>query len=318
MKAYYDDDEDYADALSAAHARGGWRATVSIWIGAGVALALIAGLVLWSWQLATREPGEVPLIRAAVSPAKERPADPGGAGTPHQDVRAFDAALGQGGAAPQVVLAPPAPAPTAEDTAMGRLAPQAGGASPDVVAAVVGGVEEVDERAPPAAAMPGPSPLIEAEQALIEESLRRVLTDQGTVGPVPPVGATSEQAPPYSPAIRGKPGDLAARVAAAAATATDAEATLREQAATSQIQVQLGAFPERGEVDREWQRIYQANRDILSGRTLAVQQTTSGGTVYFRLRVGPFRDGHEANTVCQALKARGQDCLVAINTDRRG
>jgi len=317
MRAYYDDEEDYADALSAAHARGGWRASLSIWIGAAVALVLIAGLVFWSWQLATRAPGEVPLIRAAVSPAKERPSDPGGADTPHQDKRAFDAALGQGETAPRVALAPPSPSPTAEDLAMGRLAPSAGsGSSPDVVAAVVGGVEEIDERAPLVADAPGPNPLIEAEQALIEESLRRVLADAAPGEPVPPVGASSDQAPPYSPAVRGKPRDLAARMASA--STVDADAELRENAATSQIQVQLGAFPDRGEVDREWTRIFQSNRDILAGRALAVQQTTSGGTVYFRLRVGPFRDGHEANTVCQALKARGQDCLVAINTDRRG
>ncbi|MBK0398402.1 SPOR domain-containing protein [Limibaculum sp. M0105] len=317
MKAYYDDEEDYADALSAAHARGGWRASLSIWAGAAVALALVVGLVYWSWGLATRAPDEVPLIRASASPAKERPADPGGADTPHQNVRAFDAALGQGETAPQVALAPPAPSPTSEDVAMGRLAPRSGsGASTEVVAAVVGGVEEIDERAAGQANPSGPSPLIEAEQALIEESLRRVLADASPGEPSPPAGASSEQAPPYSPGVRGKPRDLAARVASASTVDVDAE--LRERAATSQIQVQLGAFPDRGEVDREWERIFQANRDILAGRALAVQQTTSGGTVYFRLRVGPFRDGHEANTVCQALKARGQDCLVAINTDRRG
>ncbi|MDT8343652.1 MAG: SPOR domain-containing protein [Thermohalobaculum sp.] len=316
MKAYYDTDEDYADALSAAHARGGWRATLSIWIGAAVAVSLVAGVALWSWRVTTREPGEVPLIRAAADPAKERPEDPGGAVTPHQDVRAFDAASGQTGSAPQISLAPPPPAPTAEDVAMGRLAAREPAAGTEVVSAVVGGVEELAEPETLPGGDTGASPLIEAEQALIAESLRRVLSESGSGEPTPPVGSGSGQAPPYSPTVRGKPDDLAARVAAAAAV--DVDADLRERAATSQIQVQLGAFPERGEVDTEWQRILQANRDILSGRALAVQQTTSGGTVYYRLRVGPFRDGHEANTVCQALKARGQDCLVAINTDRRG
>ncbi|MEM6422593.1 MAG: SPOR domain-containing protein, partial [Pseudomonadota bacterium] len=86
----------------------------------------------------------------------------------------------------------------------------------------------------------------------------------------------------------------------------------------SQFQIQLGAYPERSTIELEWSRLSQANNDVLSGRALAVQQTVSGGTTYYRLRVGPFRDGLEASTVCQALKARGYDCLVAINTESRG
>jgi cell division protein FtsN len=63
-----------------------------------------------------------------------------------------------------------------------------------------------------------------------------------------------------------------------------------------------------------WKRIQKANADILRDRTLAIQTTISGGTTFYRLRVGPFKDGSEARAVCQALKGRGQDCLVARNS----
>ncbi|MEM8625344.1 MAG: SPOR domain-containing protein [Pseudomonadota bacterium] len=136
--------------------------------------------------------------------------------------------------------------------------------------------------------------------------------------PVPPVGVGSELAPAYVPFVRARPADLTLRIARAQSERAQAETDLVHEAERSPVQIQLGAFPERQTIEAEWDRLRQANSDVLSGRALAVQQTISGGITYYRLRVGPFRDGHEANTVCQALKVRGYDCLVAINTERRG
>ena len=317
MNAYYEDDEVYADALSAAHARGGWRATVSIWLGAGLAAALIGGLVYWSYQLSGREPGEVPILRAALTPAKERPADPGGVVTPYQEIGAYEVAEAGGSTPAQIELAARPPRPRESDLPMGALpAEEQATLKAGVVTAVVGGVDEPEPTA--ADGVTEPNAIAEAERALIEKSLQLVLAESADATPTPPAGSGSDQAPAYSPLVRSKPNNIEERVALAGKAAESAEMQLAQDAATSQIQVQLGAFPERAIVDNEWKRIFQANRDVLAGRALAVQQTVSGGTVYYRLRVGPFRDGHEANTVCQALKARGQDCLVAINTDRRG
>ncbi len=44
-----------------------------------------------------------------------------------------------------------------------------------------------------------------------------------------------------------------------------------------------------------------------------IQSTISGGRRFFRLRAGPFENRIEAQNVCRALQARGQDCLVAVN-----
>jgi hypothetical protein len=85
------------------------------------------------------------------------------------------------------------------------------------------------------------------------------------------------------------------------------------RAASSTVQIQLGAYPDRQRTKSEWTRIYRANEDILSGRALVVQSTISGGRRFFRLRAGPFKDRVEAQNVCRALQARGQDCLVAVN-----
>ena len=89
---------------------------------------------------------------------------------------------------------------------------------------------------------------------------------------------------------------------------------LAAAAAQSKVQIQLAADPSETVVMSMWQAIQRANSDILHDRALAVQTTNSGGTTYYRLRVGPFKDGAEARSVCQALKARGQDCIVARNS----
>jgi hypothetical protein len=100
---------------------------------------------------------------------------------------------------------------------------------------------------------------------------------------------------------------------AAAQQSISAEAELSARAMASAVQIQLGAYPDREVTKAEWEKIYEANRDVLSGRALVVQSTISGGRRFFRMRAGPFKDRIEAQNVCRALQARSQDCLVAVN-----
>ena len=88
-----------------------WRARVgariSTWLGAALALMLIGGLVFWSYQLGQRDASAVPVIRAALKPAKVQPDDPGGAVVAHQDITSFTA--GDDASAPSEIkfAAPP-------------------------------------------------------------------------------------------------------------------------------------------------------------------------------------------------------------------
>ncbi|MEM9764108.1 MAG: SPOR domain-containing protein [Pseudomonadota bacterium] len=160
--------------------------------------------------------------------------------------------------------------------------------------------------------------LITSEAELLETQRPRRDLVVNRSEPVPAVGEGSELAPPFVPMVRDRPSDFSVRIARASTAESTAQQDLVVEAEQSPVQIQLGAFPDRAVIEQEWARLRQANSDVLSGRALAVQQTISGGVTYYRLRVGPFRDGHEANTVCQALKVRGYDCLVAINTEKRG
>lgn len=236
------------------------RRRLSVWAGAALALALIVGLGLWGYRLSQRDASAVPVIQAALSPAKVQPDDPGGAEIAFQDITAYRA----GSADPvptDIVFAPPPERPSPEDVAMAAL----------------GGDGATATDASPA-----------------------------------PRTATEGAAPPATPMVRPRPADIRQRMAAAKQALTE-QAELARRAAASPVQIQLGAYPAREETERMWERIYEANEDILRGRALVIQSTISGGRRYFRLRAGPFEDRIEAQNVCRALQSRGQDCLVAVN-----
>jgi hypothetical protein len=265
-------------------ARQGWRGRfaerMSTGLGAALALVVIGGLVIWGYRLGQRDASAVPVIRAALEPAKVRPDDPGGAEIAYQDITSYTA--GDGESAPaQITFAPPPERPAEEDVAMGAL--------PDGEEATGG--EPAGE---------------------FGEKVSVATAGDAGAGPEASAGDGTEQAPEASPMAPPRPGDLSQRMAAARRAISE-EAELASRAAASAVQIQLGAFPDRDLTKSEWARIYRANEDILSGRALVMQSTISGGRRFFRLRAGPFKDRIEAQNVCRALQARGQDCLVAVN-----
>jgi len=265
------------------------RVAMSTIIGAVVALGILIAMGTWFYRLGAREAGDVPIIRAAAGPAKTRPDDPGGLVTPHQNVTSFEAA-GSGAAELTVALIAPAPPePKPEDLSLGALAPQS---KPATVSTA-----ESAERGAEAPAEAGAET---AEPGDTDETAE----DEASTGP----------APNTSPIAPRRPVDLAARMKAAVAEAVNEVTELATRAANSPFQIQLAADPSEQVINKIWRKVLGANKDILRDRTLAVQSTVSGGTTYYRLRVGPFSTREEAISVCQALKARKQDCIVARNS----
>jgi len=246
---------------------------LSTWLGAGLAILLIGGLVFWGYSLGQRDASAVPVIRAALGPVKMQPDDPGGAVIAHQDISSYSAGDAEVDRS-QITVAPPPERPSEEDVTMGALQESAANADGETAA-------------PAPADDPGPAS---------EEDADEIATF----------------APAASPMVLTRPADLSRSNEIARQAATE-DAELASRAAASAVQIQLGAYPDRQLTKSEWARIYRANKDILSGRTLVVQSTISGGRRFFRLRAGPFRDRIEEQNVCRSLQARGQDCLVAVN-----
>jgi hypothetical protein len=111
---YYADDDD----------QQGWRGRfverASTWAGAALALAVIGGLVFWAYGLGRRDATAIPVIRAALAPAKVQPDDPGGAVIEHQDITSYNAGNSVS-APPKITFAAPPERPTEADVAMGSL-----------------------------------------------------------------------------------------------------------------------------------------------------------------------------------------------------
>lgn len=253
----------------------------SMLIGAVLCVVVVAGLGYWLIDLGDRDAASLPVFQAEIYPAKTRPEDPGGAETPYQSIRSYDVAAGSAADPVETNLAPAPETPAKEDVAMAALSTEA--AAP----------------AQPVPSEPASEPAASPSAPVSEPAPRQPARQTAATPPVPPPVRPREQPQPSA--------------ASSSQQAIDEAAQLAARAALSPVQIQLGAFTDRSYTEAEWRRISAANEDILGGRALAIQSTVSGGAKYYRLRVGPFRDRAEAKTVCEALKARGQDCLVAVN-----
>ena len=78
--------------------------------------------------------------------------------------------------------------------------------------------------------------------------------------------------------------------------------------------LQLASFPERGLAEQAWGRVNAKHSDLLVGLGPDYQAADIPGKgTYHRLRIGPFRSKAEATEVCNALKARKQDCIPRKN-----
>ena len=289
---------------------------VSTWVGAALAMVVLLGLGTWFYQLGVRDAQSVPVIRASTEPVKIRPADAGGEVTPHQEIASYNAGSGEDVVEPEPQLAESAPEPAEEDQPV-AVAPQPVETAPEPVASPEPEVVE-PEVAEPAAPETSPLPQAEPEQqatvaTVVPTAPEAAPEAEAAPEPIPPAGESSPLAPAFSPEIRSRPANLRDRMVAAREAAEVDQDKLAERALASRVKIQLRASPSRDEVVAAWRRIQAANRDVLGAKALALQTTNSGGTTFYRLRVGPFRDRAEANAVCQALRARGQDCIVTTS-----
>lgn len=257
-------------------------------IAATVALALLAGVITWSYRLGVRDANDVPVIRAAEGPSRVRPEDPGGAQFEHQGRAVYGAMSGAAPAPAEVTLAP-APEPLADEDetflalAEGETPPPqieiaAGNEVDMLVAAVLGD----------GAAVAAPAPDYAPPAAV-----------GGAVGAGP-----ERPLPAPRPAVRS--------VAAAPAPGASAvpAAPVQTEALGGAL-IQLGAYLSHEDAARMWEVLARRNPDLLGPRTPSVSPLQGANRVLHRLRAGPFGSVEEARAFCAALQARGEDCLVS-------
>lgn len=293
--------------------------------GAAVSLALVVGIGVWGYQLLVRDVTGIPVVKAASGEMRVRPADPGGELAKHQglsvNIVAAEGAAGK--PADQLRLAPKPTDLLPEDhlvqTAV--VAPEPldltaslqdqTNATPDVAAALNAG--DVDDLV--AQLTKGITPLsdLSADQNTVVTSVSQSVVDEvraaekQVAAVLDAPGVRHSLRPKKRPAVR-------ARITPAAvnpARVSTAEVDAASLPAGTRL-AQLGAY-DSAEVAREqWDQMQGRFAAYMGDKKRIVQKATSGGRVFYRLRVMGFADIGEARRFCSALVAENADCIPVV------
>lgn len=325
------------DSLTARFAR------LTHYLGAVASVALMVGLMVWGWQLVSRDVSGVPVIRAIVGDARTTPSDPGGELTNYTGYAVNTVAEGVDHQPTQQVAIAPTPVGLSdEDVAMGQLGatPRDPSVTSEVPLSFSG-----DPIVPLSDSEARAQALAEAERLALADSAVRdatIIDAPASEGPVNEA-LTDENGAPAQPdaitealaeaqaaadpgiltaSVRPAPRPRSTRVASAGTVATDARPVAAETrpaetpaaapAAAAQAsgpQVQLGAFDSDSIAASEWNRLMNKHV-VFGGKQQVIQQHQSNGRTFWRLRVAGFDSLSEARQFCAALKSAGTDCLA--------
>ncbi|WP_394198330.1 SPOR domain-containing protein [Litoreibacter albidus] len=291
-------------------------------VGAGSSVVLVLGLAVWGYQLTVRDVTDVPVIRALEGPARVQPADPGGQLAQHTGL-AVNSVQSEGeaeGPTGQVILAPEPIDLTQDDAIM---------APPSEIEVDAEGV--VEEAVGTMVSLNAASSGADAEESA------QALADRLAAGATPlenrtPAGeqvAMNLARPILDPSLPGvsrspvpgrKPDvDLAALQAnAAVASAVMAvgggavEEIDPSEIASGTRLVQLGAFDDAATARSEWDKIAARFEDYIDGKSRVIQEATSGGRKFYRLRAVGFADLNASRRFCAVLVAGKAACIPVL------
>ena len=282
-----------------------------------MSLALVIGIGVWGYKLLVRDVTGIPVVLAASGEMRVRPENPGGELAKHQglsvNVVAAEGAAGKPAdelrLAPQPVdLMPEDHVLQATVEAPPPLDLTRDGQVPDVAAALNSG--NVDDLV--AQLTQGVTPLsdLSADANAVVASLSQSVVDEvqaaeeRVVAALDAPGVRQSLRPKRRPAVR-------AVVTPAAVSNTTSEVDAASLPVGTRL-AQLGAF-DSAEVAREqWDQLSGRFSEYMGDKQRIVQKATSGGRVFYRLRVMGFADIGEARRFCSALVAQNADCIPVV------
>ncbi|MEM6887661.1 MAG: SPOR domain-containing protein [Pseudomonadota bacterium] len=319
---------------------------------AGISLALMAGIGVWGYQLMVRDVSGIPIVRAAEGDMRVRPKEPGGQLAQHQGL-AVNTIAAEGEASGPVDLVKLAPAPVvldAEDKP-GQVEPlaEAGQTAPPEQATSAEQPAPVEQPAPLVLADETVEMVQQAEPPVEETPTMAQRIERGEIDQVVAELIAGVESTPAEPVIARQPGlvEPAADSAPTADTSSivDADAPgpresirprLRPSSAlvpqtvaytppASRAEIdaaaippgtrlaQLGAFDSPDVARSEWVRLETRFGDVLANKSVVVQEVSSSGRVFYRLRAMGFRDLSDARRFCSAFQAEGVDCIPVVS-----
>lgn len=296
------------DGFGEAPESGGFSAVIN-WLGAGLSVALIAGLGFWGWQLWQRDVSGVPVIRALDGPMRVAPEDPGGLASEYQglSVNRIAEERGADSLADRVVLAPAPDGLSEEDVAMAALpAPEADPlpvADPSTTEVLPTEIATVDPSVPVLAeemASEAPSATDLAVAAALDG-----LQLEG----VTPLVMVGGQVPLTTPRPVVRPVSFQTAVIATDSVTGDVNASTIPVGTRL---VQLGAFGSPEEARVEWANALAKFGNYMTGKERVIQKARTGGRDFYRLRALGFSDLTDARRFCAVLVSDGARCIPVV------
>ncbi|MBI2585981.1 MAG: SPOR domain-containing protein [Rhodospirillales bacterium] len=268
----------------------------------------------------------IPLIKAATTPVKLRPENPGGLEVPDRDKLVYDRLQGNAeGRGPERLLPPPeqplprpAPAtatPAPQPPAAGKPATAEPPPSPPIKpVAKVPTEKDVAAAERPAPPPPPPAPPTASKSSPgLTMSRRPAQTETPKAEAPKPAPAKAEPEKPNVPESPASPKEAvtAATTPASSPPAAPAAAPAPVPSGRAYV-VQLAAARSQEGAEIEWEKLRSKNQDLLGNLRLIVTKADLGQArgVFYRLRAGPIADEAAARELCSQLTKRQVGCLV--------
>lgn len=269
-------------------------------LASAVSLALLVAVGYWGYNLVMRDVSGIPVVRAVEGDMRVRPETPGGELARHQGL-AVNAVVAEGEAAPaadRLVLAPQPVELTEEDLPMDKEAVAI------VQQAIADNLLITGAEAEKALAEADPSEDTQAEVIAASVTVEEEIEDT-------PKGLQTSLRPVARPKGFRAADNVAAAVAAAVAeTSKEIDAAKLEPGTRL---AQLGAFDTPDQARAAWDSAQGRFGDLMAGKSRVVQEASSGGQVFYRLRAHGFADLGDANRFCAAIVAEGSDCIPVVS-----
>ncbi|WGI20745.1 SPOR domain-containing protein [Amylibacter sp. IMCC11727] len=278
------------------------------WGVAALSLAVIAGFVFWTVNLGTRDPHDVPIVRAMEGPSRVAPEDPGGTQASHQGL-AVNSVQSEGGVANPsntVVLAPEPAQLTDEDQPINTATQVTQVATQPVEQSVADPEPEVAQSEEDLDAIEIADQVAER---LAQEALANI--DPATI-PRENIRGT-EFSPSASLRPQVRPAGLSTEITLVQPTASNS-AVQNNVAAVDSVPIgtrliQLGAYDSADLANSEWAKLLAKHSHLLEDKKRLVVAAQSGGRKFYRLRAAGFNSLDESRALCSALLAVGTPCI---------
>jgi hypothetical protein len=316
------DDTEEVTLDGSAPQKAGLGGLVNV-VGAVASLGLVIGIGVWGYKLVVRDVSGVPVVRALEGPMRVQPENPGGQPADHQGL-AVNAVAAQGTAAApadRLLLAPRPVSLTEDDITPGELRAlkeQEEAAVARAEAAAAAAAEEKEQ-----AAESTGDPTIDALVAqLVGRNADGAPAD--IVQPEPLDAVSADEMLKPEPAVLKGPGlPRSLRPAARPVSLSDAPVSrtpvtsapvvTREVAADTLPAgtwlAQLGAFDSPEVARTAWDKLHDRFAEYLGDKSRVIQQASSGGRNFYRLRAMGFDDINDARRFCSMLVAENADCI---------